>query len=637
LKNKPLQRQLEEEVQTLIRLREYISELRHGMEFAERGLEVFYVVDFSEIVGYLKIHTQETDEIDKDFVGVNLDSEHPEKGHSHYRLGLTHLFNTFDGTLYLLPPHTLELWNFARAQGHHKISRDAHFHELVEFTTNLDPRYRALLESLMDQHETLEPETSRQLLKFVKSPAFLDVSELLGWIKRGYALNSLFQSGRLSYKLDQLLTKNKVPFVELKEPRREETLYLLEHFPRTRRRLRRSQTIVDSRALLFLRNINRILNPAGAAVVLVTRDAHLLEVAKSLAGDSQFDWGDARRHIRGIESVFLDLILAKTPVEEKSRWMEEADRQLVTMRKSVSNTLIQLSQSGTGESQLRKLGKKVIEETSQLWDEQINVRLSIASKNIEWLGPGFLKAFSEENLPADFKEHPGEYRLLKNLFEFLSIKEYHDVAVQDIQTIFRNIEIDCLRIGFLNILDEAGAERVSKALANAFDSEKASGIVVASLLFTRLPSVQFVSETYKERLKSLDVKDQAKYNRALLAMISEAVSGFNEPEDLLFMALVLGRIGEWQEALRLTDQCRQMVKELDASSQAAMIMPSEIDYFTSLIKRRKAEMEPDAVEAMRLYVDAYYDIRRALDASPRNPKYAKDVAASAMLYHEIKK
>ncbi len=646
MKQNQLQHQLEEEHDTLKRIRERIMELRHSIEFEEQGIEIIYAVDFSEVYGYLNITAEETD--DRDFVlGVSLDSNHPEKSFFHYWLGLTHLFNSFGKTLYLLPPHTLEMWSYVRTQAQRTTARDEQYSELLDSTRNFDPWIRQLLESLWGLDTTLEPETSRQLLDFVKSPLFrplcLDVSDFLNWYKRGNVLKNLFKSQKLSYRTDQLLAGHINSVSELKEPTQEETLELLRCFPPIRRRLRRSSTMIDCRALIFLRNINRILNRANAAMVLITKDTHILEAVKSIEGESWFGWSNARQHIRGIESIFFDLILNSTSsISDKSQWVLESDLKLASMQESVWRILLQMNRPPSVQSNtslLASTGKKVLEDTSQLWEQHINVKLSLASKNLSWLGQGLSESFTEDNLPSSFKQYRHEYLLLKNLFEFLSTPEYQHLATQDLQDIFQDIEIDCLRMALLNLVDKEGAERISKILAETFSGAKGqSGTVLRSKRFLRMPVLQFVSKNYRERLKELSVRGKGKYNKAFLSIVAEAISRFNEPEDLLFIAFVLGMIDEWKIALTLIKKCRQIIADSDATSLSSLVVPSEVDYFAALIRRKIAEMEEDAVKAAEEYIKAYEDIRQAASSNPQEAKYVKDMAVTAMLYHEaIKK
>lgn len=632
MKTKPLNQQLEEQYNTLKRLRERILELRSDIEYADKGGKIYYAVDFSEIYSYLQFEDEEVEDI-----GVSLDGQNPEKASLQHRLGLTHLFNSFADTLYLLPPHTQEMWTYARTQGGRKRPSEDQPDRILERTRSLDPHHKALLESLNDKSRPQE--VSIELLEFVKSPEFgplcVDVSEFVNWYKRSNVLRNLIQDGKLSYQIDRILSEHNIGFAELKDPLRDEVDRIFNKFPRVNRKFRPGTTRIDARALLFLRNINRLLVRANARMVLVTRDMQFLEVAKAVMNESWFGWSQVREYFRGIETVFLDLILHG--VKAKSNSVFETDLKLAQMQESVRRILDQVNRSDASRPQFTNLapaGKKVLEETSHHWDQHINLKLSLASNSVPWLGKNFL----EEDLPENFKEFRYEYDQLKNLLEYISTPTYQDLAHKDVQALWSGIEMDCMRISFLHLIGKERATRVSKVLAETFEGSSGSAMtVLRSRKFLRMPSLQFVSRPFQRASKALQVENQEKYDRAFISLITEAMSGMHEPEDFLFMAFVLGMIDEWPEALNMAKKSQQITAEIEPSAMNPVVDPSEVDYFTAIAKRKVAELEDDPINATQGYVEAYSDILRARQAKPEDPRYMKEQAATAMLYHEAVK
>ena len=152
-----------------------------------------------------------------------------------------------------------------------------------------------------------------------------------------------------------------------------------------------------------------------------------------------------------------------------------------------------------------------------------------------------------------------------------------------------------------------------------------------------MPSLQFVSRPFQRASKALQVENQEKYDRAFISLITEAMSGMHEPEDFLFMAFVLGMIDEWPEALNMAKKSQQITAEIEPSAMNPVVDPSEVDYFTAIAKRKVAELEDDPINATQGYVEAYSDILRARQAKPEDPRYMKEQAATAMLYHEAVK
>lgn len=639
MKHKALDIELEEELSALKKLRERVNELRYAMDYFDKETTLYYAVDFSEIFSYL--HYDEED--DRNIIGVTLDLQDQERRFLQYRLALTHLFNSFADTLYVLPSHTIEMWAYARTQARKKGVTEDQAARLLERTRSLNPDLKVLLDSLKDKAQS--PKISHQLLTFVKSSEFgplcVDVSEFVNSYKRGNVLRNLIANGRISTRTDSILRKHGITFAELKEPSEDEISQVFNKFPPVVKKLRPFSTRVDARAFLFLRNINQLLTRANARMILITRDTHLLEIAQSIGNDSPLGWNDARQSLRGIESIFLDLILTSSPSREsKRRWVLESDLKLATIQDSLQRSLNQIhrDRSYSVSPPLASVGKRVLNDTVQLWDQHINVKLSLASTFMPWLGETFQKISSHDDLPETFKTFRHEYQTLTNLLEYFSTPTYRSVAGQDIEAIWNGIEMDCIRMGLLNILGKEGAERISQIFAQTLTTPSGdSKTILHSKRFFKMPSLQLVSKKYRDKLKLLQTANTDEYEKALVSIIREAVSGFNKPEDFLIIAFLLGLLDEWHQAFEVMEKCRQVIADLPPSSLLDRIIPPEVDYFSSAIKRRLAQMSGDTATEAKLYLDAYDDITNARNAAPDEPRYLVAEAATAMLYHELLK
>jgi hypothetical protein len=219
--------------------------------------------------------------------------------------------------------------------------------------------------------------------------------------------------------------------------------------------------------------------------------------------------------------------------------------------------------------------------------------------------------------------------------EYLSSPVYRTIASQDVKAIWNTIEMDCLRLGFLDVLGEEGADRISQLLAQTLKTPSGERkTILHSKQFYKMPSLQLVSKTYQDKLSALATENGEKYEKAFFSLVKEVVSGFNEPEDFLIMAFLLGLLNEWQQALEVTNKCRQIIEDMPQSSVPEKIIPSEVDYLSSAIKRRLAQATTDAKSEINLYLEAYDDIVRARTAVPNEPRYLVAEAGTAMLYHE---
>jgi len=636
LKQKALDLRLEEELNAVRRLRERIHELKYAIDYADQGRILYYAVDFSEIFSYLHYEEEE----DRNIIGVTLDLENSEKNFLQYRLGLTHLFNSFAETLYILPSHALEMWSYARSQVKRKPLTEDQAMKLFERTRRLSPDLKMLLQR--EGHDS--EEISRELLAFVKSPEFgplcVDVSEFVNSYRKGNVLKNLVLRGRVSTRIDNLLIEHGIKFTELAEPFGDEVSEIFRRFPRANRNRAPFSTRVDARAFLYLRNMNRLLNSTNAQLILVTRDTHLLEIAQAVADNPSFDWSEARQCLRGIESIFLDLILTSVgSAESRHLWILESEIKLARMQEAVERTLVGVRSNNTRSQgpHFASAGKRVLKDSAQLWDQHINVKLSLSSKLFPWLEESLHEASSGEKLPDTFKGFRREYKTLTNLFEYFSTPTYRTAAVEDVKSIWNGIELDCMRMSLLKALGEEGADKLSQILAQTMITPSGEQrTIIHSKLFHKMPSLLFVSKTYRNKLSSLGTKSSEEYEGVLYSIITEVVSGFNKPEDFLMMAFLFGLLNEWQQALVVIEKCYQSIAEPTASS-LPQIIPSEVDYFSSAIKRRLAQITDDPLNATKLYIEAYRDIVRARQAIPDDVRYLVAESAGANLYRELVK
>ena len=536
----------------------------------------------------------------------------------------------------MLPPHTLELWTYAKTQRREDLQSQAKYNELLEHTRRLTDQQKRMLESLRNPSQ----EDKNELLTFVKSPEFaplcFDVSQFVNHVKRQNSFRQLVDSKRLSYRIEAIFKERNLPF-DLNGPSGGAVVDVINRMS-TRKRERRKQATIDARAVLLLKEINERLKDSNAKVVFITRDASIFELTKQTASQKSIVWDQMRDHLRGIESIFLDLVIrGNISYAETNDWIRESDRKLMLMEHSVTRTITQLRGSLRTPkpiTALAALGKTVLNETILLWDQHINLKLSLAAKHIPWLAEQFLGLSNQDSHPefAIFRE---EYRQLRNLLEFLSTDTYKNLASLDAESVWSEIEGDCLRLSFLNLVDNEAAARVSNALIETFQGkEGTTKTIMRSKRYLRMPSIQFISPIFQARLKALNPNTQAKDEYAFIHVIYEVAQNFSQPEDFLFLAFTLGMIEEWYVALRLIEHCRTLVQNWPPQRLTSLISPSELHYFAAVCKRRIAEMDSDAHRANQAYVDAYLEIDLVLQKGTDDPRYIKEAAAIATLYHE---
>src|SRR6185295_20224217 len=140
-----------------------------------------------------------------------------------------------------------------------------------------------------------------------------------------------------------------------------------------------------------------------------------------------------------------------------------------------------------------------------------------------------------------------------------STPKYRDLAEEDAQIVWSVLENEARRMSFLRQLGKESIEHLSQILSEPLPERGGARTVLLSMSAFRMPAIQFVSETYQVRLRTLQTyakKGQESKNwlqKQFLPIVYEATSGITEPEDFLFMAFVLGMLDLWPPALAMAE------------------------------------------------------------------------------------
>jgi hypothetical protein len=644
-----IKRELYHQRESLERLGAIIGELRSDIEFQAGQGTIYYAVDFSELYAYLHF-----DEDEQQTFGVGLFKQELKKASRQHRLGLAHLFHTLAATVYLFPPYILEVWAYVRSQS----TKTGFIQEVstraLGWVGDLDTSTRELLSTLGDQNP-LSERASKKLLDLVKAGNFeklcVEVSEVKTWNERGAALKSLIEKKEISYSIDRLMEEMSIPRTKLEEPTRKEEERVFKSFPIHHQESKRFAKIIDARALLFLRNVNKLLTPHNTKIVLVTRDGAMRQAAKGLSGQEWFGWEGIAEHLRGIESIFLDLILRGTPSSDsKLEWIHETEQKLSEMTDSVGEIMDQMKQYGAahpGLSSLGQAGEQILENTSSLWDQHINLQLSLAIPPTEWPQDSFLRISHGEWTEDEETGESQGYRdieeslgLLQNLWNFVSTDEYRHMARKDAKSIWSEIDAECYRMIFLGHLGREGTERVIKVISETFEEPgrsveaRSKSTMLRSRSSLIMPPLKFVSRKYQDHLRRLQSWDQAedkrltKLQKAFYFIVIESTKGNIQPEDFLFMAFILGVLDLWEDSLEMAQRSKGIKGRIERS---------EVSYFLAFARRRVGMSLPNHHRAAQYFSEAYNDIQKARKVNPVDPRFMKEEAAIILLYLEILK
>ena len=635
---------LEKHKLTLETFSERVNELKRGIEFrSQKGNKLYYSVDFSEIYSYLhyddpKVH----------HFGVSLFATGEEgrlKSKQQHYLALTHLFQSLSkNPLYLLQPYVLEMYSYARGQAHklRKIKRNLSG-LISSYTRLLKPEHVALLRA----PEKLTEEQKIELLQVLKEDypqLSIDLLEFERWHTRtrelntrGQLLKELLANHTLSHRTDEILRECGIRDSELEKPSIEEENKVVDAFPELRPEDedREFSRLVDARALLLLRNMNRLLERRNARLVLITRDAKSPMVAEKLKDESWFGWTDVKKYFYGIEAIYLDLILQPVDDNEKLAWLTRADSALTNMVQSVDEMLQETSTATEISAGVRNL----LEQHSENWNQLVDVEFIRTSGSVDWLGKEFVTDILAATGPGKSGEQtevsPKESSMLQQLATFVDSPDFQEVATEDANKLWDGIAADVFGMNKLSKFIEKFNEVVghfSKLLPGKHDEpELFRNIIENSRSFLNMPTIHFENKFYEQFVKNFqpwrykDEKSIDKLGQQLAELFALAASNFEKPENCLFIAFVMGMLDFWDQALEVAEYGSERIKE----------RRSEFDYFLAYARYRTVDMHgADPSDALQQYIHAHRNIMDALNANPYDARYLKRRGTITLQYHD---
>jgi len=630
---------------TLQRFRDRVNELKFDREYkSQADNKLYYSVDFSEIYAYLHY-----DDPAVRYYGLNLFSSEEEIGKQQHYLALTHLFKSFSKTpLYLLQPYVLEMYSYARTQAHHHRGIKKTLSELISSVKQgLKPDHTKLLQN----PEKLSEEEKAELLEVMRADypkLSIDLLEFERWhtavqelTTRGQLLKQLLIDGKLSHRTDEILKEFKINDSELARPSMEEEKRVVDAFPplRGEDQDRQFSRLVDARALLLLRNMNRLLECHNARLVLITRDMKSPKVAERLQDESWFGWTDVKKYFYGIEAIYLDLLLQAMEEETKKiEWLTKADQVLTDMLQSVDKVLEEtnVEDSTSVGTEISNVARDLLEQNSQNWNELVGVEFIRTSPALDWLGTDFvtdrvLTAASQTRTGEPAQIKPNESKILKQLVSFVDSNDFQEVAAEGASKLWYDIAGDVFSLSiFGNRLNEV-LDQLKTILPSRSDHpELFRKIVANSRSFLNMPTIHFQNKLYQEFIKNFrpwSYKEEEfidQLGRHLADLFPYGAANAEKPESCLFMAFVLGMFDFWDAAVEIAEYGGEHTKG----------KRSEFDYFLAYAKYRRVDMHnfPPA-EALEHYIQADTDIRAALKANPYDPRYLERRGAIALRYH----
>jgi hypothetical protein len=640
----------------LEKFRARIAELQSSIQFGmENGHQLFYTVDFSEIYSYL--HYGDPNVTD---LGVNLppiSEEDQTKDKDQHYLALTHLFNTFSkNPLYLLQPYLLEMYSYTKNQAHRsvRVGRDLNT-QLKEFVESLNDEHKKLLRSV--KSEMPSSGQGKKLLELLASeyPRFsILLLEYERWREqnsalstRGQLLKKMLTEKKLTNRVDEVLAAYNISPHDLEVPSLEEEKKIAEAFPHHPYEAEKKHAKkVDARALILLRNINRLLEPHGARLVLITRDLKSPTVAEQLEKEEWFGWTGVRKYFCDIESVYLDLILHSLgDDEEKLKWLIDADNELSNMVHSVEQLIQEFSSEGVTTSPVRELSasaRELLNRNKQHWAKLMEVVFIRVSPKIEWLGEDFVRTqlFSEhdaDGTPAP-KIEAAMRSLLHRIVDLVDSPTFQALASQDIQNLWDNIFEDVHSMKWLSQfsgdLNEA-LNDLRELLSKNYDSPKLFASTVArSKSFINMPVIHFKNRDYNDFIDNFQPWTYSKeqlvdeVGRKLSQLFSQAFRNKDKPESYLFMAFILGMLDKWEQAIKIAEHGRGLLDKVNP----------EFNYFLAYaiwqdikIKRRSGGYKYELVQYMR----AIRLMWEALKVNPTEPRYLDRQGTTALECHYI--
>ena len=639
----------------LQRFRDRVNELKLGIEFRRQdGNRLYYSVDFSEIYSYLHY-----DDPGVHYLGVSIFAGGEEgriKSQQQHYLALTHLFQTFSKNrpLYLLQPYVLEMYSYARTQAHHLKKTNLTLSSLISaFTNQLQPEHKALLKA----PEQLTEEQTKDLLEVIKTEypkLSVDLLEFERWRvrrkelnTRGQLLKELLTGRRLSHRTDEIFRECEIRDSELEKPSLEEEKRVVDAFPplRIEDEDRQFSRLVDARALLLLRNMNRLLERRNARMILITRDMKSPKVAEKLKDEEWFACPDIKQYFYGIEAIYLDLILQSASDLEKLEWLNKADGVLTKMLGSVDQVLEEYKDSGSASTARVSTGvQKLLEQNNENWNELVDVEFIRTSPVVDWLGVRFVTKHvlgvpSAEEAREHSKVSPDESALLKQLVTFVDSSDFQEVAEEVTNQLWEGITADAFGMNKLGIFGDRLNEVLTQVRSllpssKSNDADLFHNVLANSTSFFSMPTVHFETRIYDDFIKNFrpwnynEEELRNKIGPDLAELFSLAASNTEKPENCLFMAFVMGMLDYWDHAVEMAEHGSQHVKEKRA----------EFDYFLAYARSRKVDMHrEDLLDALKQYTAANNNILAALKINPYDARYLNRRGTITIQYHDTRK
>jgi tetratricopeptide (TPR) repeat protein len=591
------------------RLRRHLNYLRDDREFSGHTR---FATDFSELHAYIN---PEGDEDDSVTLGIIPDAQV-------YFLALGRLFGGFSSPIYLLPPHVEEL---ALHVSH------------AQRTAQLGPEYRQRARQLL---EAMPPKDRDQLRKLaeITAPNQHDLSFVTTLVKGrfsdfcvdvakyqlafGRAHNALQKLGQLAEDktLDLNLELIDLPLDEVRERVAQseatvEAIYDLliaqSHGTEGHRPIAKLR---DARALVWLREINRVLKLRGERLILVSRDSVLESAIGRLSNNTDFDWPDAHVHLRGLHTIYLDYLSRAEGADGVSVWLERVDELLAPFEEWLER-----------HAEHDNIPEELWQQTAQHWDEQANLRLSllVGANESTWLTP---TGRSNEKL-AHAQGAQESLQLLRALWSFVNSQDYQKAAEREMERIWMAVQEESLFVMFAEQLPPQDIEAILTALKSQPEHRGASESIVVESKYAVSSWLEFqnrrLRNIFDELRGAVGAAPGDRYDMVLKALrkVIDAMPGAEDrAEGLLFVALILAIQERWPEALRVAQRAAQLVR-------AGSNQTGQFDYFIALTARKCAEASSEPAE---LWKKAYEAAEQAVTYDSTDARFLKERGTVAL-------
>lgn len=611
----------------LERLHDCLTDLQMDIADTAGGRKIYYAIDFSELYSYLNQYNGENVRA----LGVGLEPSDEKNSFQQHRLALEHLFNSLSDKLFLLPPYVIEIWayskNNTKLDDHYYLRRSA----APNLLATLDTSELEFLQGLKSGR-VLSDDQKKRVLEIVKQDfesICVEATNFIAWRQQAVNLQSLFQAGKISPEISEILLGEDTP---LEKPSHQEEAEVYQCFSKNLLSRKYYQKLIDSRAIIYLRNINEALSKRSEKLLLITRDISMREVVKRLDSLEGTHFPQLLTYLRHPETVFFDLILQGEPIDKKIVWLNESVDELKKIEGQlfgIINNTHNFDRTRFG-NRFAEPKEEILKNTFKRWDERINLQLSLASKTVNWLGWA-----DDDNLITESRDPEIEKKInsIKNLFVFIKSNEAFETdAVSEVKKIWQDIIYESLRIQFLGLFKTVALEGIGNILVDKlFDSRKEGSFLLPPSMSV-MPFIKFTSPVYERRLKELRKNRKISPSiNDLRNLIIEATTGIAEPEDFLFMAFILGILELWEQSFQMIEEVLRFDPLIIEKNKFDL---SQAFYFRGFIKRKLGENSEDISYEIMHYEYSFDDIHTALGIKEDDPRYLKEYGAVVLFYQE---